>query len=107
MAKTKKGPEAPEPPKETDPHKLNHEGLGLRLMAYARRRARRYAWSHGPKLLTKGHQLEDLVQDAIMKLFTKWNADKYPDPWPFLVLELRTGISNLARSVYNRRTDRI
>lgn len=98
MAKSRKAADSVELPRETDPKKLDVKAYAVRLLAHVRRRVRAYVWRYGPGILAKGSLVEDVVQEAILSLFTKWDSAKYPDPWPYLLLEVRTKFSNLASS---------
>jgi hypothetical protein len=101
-----------------DPKQL--EGLAKRLLAFARRYARVMTWwlnrSDG---LAKGNTIEDIVRTAMVSLFgeldpdpntttgkRRWDPKKYPEPFVYLMLVVKTELRNLAVSSENRLSDR-
>lgn len=105
-------------PAEIDTKEL--EALSKRLLAFARRHARTMTWWLGNGgALAKGHTVEDVVCKALVSLYgdteteraegtreRRWDREKYPDPWVYLVLFVETELSNLSVSSENRRCGR-
>lgn len=91
-----------------DPKQL--DGLAKQLLAFARRFARVQRWWLGEAgALAKGNEVEDIVVAALQTLFggkPRWDPTKYPDPWVYLVLVVKTKLLNLVVSVENRRSVR-
>jgi len=101
-----------------DPKQL--EGLMKRLLAYARRYASvRTFWLGKGGGLAKGYTVEDVVQKALVSLFgevdpggkgktgkRRWDPTKYPDPWVYLMLFVKTELRNLSVSSENKLSDR-
>jgi RNA polymerase sigma factor (sigma-70 family) len=105
VAKTKKGSDPSGGASTQDAEVLDLKGYGVRLLAYAHRRARSYRWWHGPVALAKGNEVEDIVQRALLELWKKWDTARPPDPWRYLISTVNSLIWRLVRSPDNRRTD--
>ncbi len=99
----------------SDPKQL--EGLALRLLAYARSYARLRTWWLGDAgALAKGNTIEDVVRKAIVSLYgdvdpdagvkRRWDPIKYPEPFVYLMLFIKTELRNLSVSKENRRSGR-
>ena len=102
-------------PTEIDPKAL--EALGNRLLAFARRYASLMTWWLGnADALAKGYAVEDVVGKALVSLYgdvatvgkrkRSWDREKYPDPWVYLVLFVKTELHNLSVSSENKLCDR-
>jgi len=82
------------------------QGLSVRLLAFARRRAAVKRWWLGSAgALAKGHTVQDIVCKAMTSLFggsRKWDRASQPDPWAHLKSVVNSLLSNLARSKENR-----
>jgi hypothetical protein len=101
-------------PAEIDTKEL--EALSKRLLAFARRHASTMSWWLGNGgALAKGYTVEDVVCKALMSLFVeteveraegtrrrRWDREKYPDPWIYLVLFVKTELRNLSVSSENK-----
>lgn len=92
----------------SDPKQL--QGLSLRLLAFARRRAavRRW-WLGAAGGLAKGQTVEDVVCEAVESLFggkRRWDPASQPDPWEHLKSVVNSLLSNLVRSKENRLNSR-
>jgi hypothetical protein len=91
-----------------DPKQL--QGLAVRLLAFARRRARLKRWWLGSGGgLAKGKTAEDIACEAMASLFggpRKWDPGAQPDPWEHLKSLVNNLLSNLVRSKENRTNDR-
>jgi hypothetical protein len=118
---TKKGASGSSTAPVTDINdKKQLEGLMKRLLAYARRYAGVRTWWLGKGgTLAKGYTVEDVVQKAIVSLFgevdpsgkgkagkRRWDPSKYPEPWVYLMLFVKTELRNLSVSSENRLSDR-
>jgi hypothetical protein len=118
---TKKGASATNTAPITDVNDRKQlEQLVKRLLAYARRFASVMTWWLGNGgALAKGNTVEDVVQKAIVSLFgevesrgagetgtRRWDPTKYPEPWVYLMLFVKTELRNLAVSSENRFSDR-
>lgn len=115
---TKKGASGKSPAPVTninDPKQL--EGLAKRLLAYARRYARVRTWWLGEAgALAQGNTIEDVVRYAMISLFgdvdpeakvkRRWDPIKYPEPFVYLMLFVKTELRNLSVSKENRRSER-
>lgn len=117
--KTKKGTSGTSTAPITDINdKKQLEGLMTRLLAYARRYASVRTWWLGKGgALAKGYTIEDVVSKAIVSLFgevdpggktgkRRWDPDKYPEPWVYLMLFVKTELRNLSISSENKLSDR-
>jgi hypothetical protein len=86
------------------------EGLSMRLLAFATRRARVLSWWLGEAgALAKGNTAQDVVLDALSQLYGgehRWDPTRYPDPFAYLVLVVKTKLWNLAVSSENRLSER-
>ncbi|MBV8758832.1 MAG: hypothetical protein JO257_16205 [Deltaproteobacteria bacterium] len=101
-----------------DPKQL--QGLSKRLLAYARRYASLRTWWLGKAgALAKGFTVEDVVCKAMVSLFgevepavrdkrgpRRWDSVKYPEPWVYLMVFVKTELRNLSVSSENRRSER-
>jgi DNA-directed RNA polymerase specialized sigma24 family protein len=91
-----------------DPKQL--EALAERLFAFARRFAAIKRWWLGEAgVLAKGNTVEDVVRTALVSLYggkRRWDPIKYPDPWVYLVLFVKTELLNLSASSENRLSGR-
>ncbi len=113
---TKKGAASSAPVTDiNDPKQL--EGLANRLLAYARRYARVRTWWLGEAgALAQGNTIEDVVRYAMISLFgdvdpeakvkRRWDPTKYPEPFVYLMLFVKTELRNLSVSKENRRSER-
>lgn len=118
---TKKGASGTSTEPVTDINdKKQLEGLMKRLLAYARRYASVRTWWLGKGgALAKGYTVADVVQKAIVSLFgevdpgskgktgkRRWDPSKYPEPWVYLMLFVKTELRNLSVSSENKLSDR-
>lgn len=115
---TKKGASTTSAALVTDTSDLKQlEGLAKRLLAYARRYARVRTWWLGDAgALAKGNTIEDVVRMAMVSLFgdvdpdakikRRWDPIKYPEPFVYLMLFVKTELQNLSVSKENRRSVR-
>lgn len=98
-----------------DPKQL--DGLAKRLLAYARRYSRVRTWWLGEAgALAKGNTIEDVVRYAMISLFgdvdsdakikRRWDPIRYPEPFVYLMLFVKTELRNLSVSKENRRSVR-
>ncbi len=98
-----------------DPKQI--EGLSKRVLAYARRYARVMTWWLGDAgALAKGNTVEDVVCKAMVSLYgpldpdvrvkRQWDSLKYPDPFVYLMLFVKTELRNLSVSKENGRSER-
>lgn len=82
----------------------------MRLLAFARRRAGVLSWWLGEAgALAKGNTAQDVVLDALSQLYGgehRWDPTRYPDPFVYLVLVVKTKLWNLAVSSENRLSER-
>jgi hypothetical protein len=82
----------------------------MRLRAFASRRARLFSWWLGDGgALAKGNTVDDVVLDAISRLYGgkhHWDPKRYPDPLVYLILVVKTKLWNLAVSSENRLSER-
>ena len=87
-----------------DPKQL--QGLSLRALAFACRRARVKRWWLGTSgALAKGKTAEDIASEAMASLFggrRRWDAAAQPDPWEHLKSVVNSLLSNLVRAKENR-----
>lgn len=87
-----------------DPKQL--QGLSLRALAFARRRARvKHWWLGTGGGLAKGRTAEDIACEAMASLFggrRRWDAAAQPDPWEHVKSVVNSLLSNLVRSKENR-----
>lgn len=119
--RTKKGASGTSTAPVTDINDKNQlEGLMKRLLAYARRYASVRTWWLGKGgALAKGYTIEDVVSKAIVSLFgevdpggkgktgkRRWDPSKYPEPWVYLMLFVKTELRNLSVSSENKLSDR-
>lgn len=119
--RTKKGASGTSTALVTDINdKKQLEGLMKRLLAYARRYASVRTWWLGKGgALAKGCTIEDVVSKAIVSLFgevapggkgktgkRRWDPSKYPEPWVYLMLFVKTELRNLSVSSENKLSDR-
>jgi len=93
------------------------DGLSKRVLAYARRYARVMTWWLGEAGgLAKGNTIEDVVCKAMVSLYgpvdpdarvrRQWDPVKYPEPFVYLMLFVKTELRNLSVSKENRRSER-
>lgn len=75
-------------------------------MAAARKYANRYSWhSRDSSLLSEGHQLEDIVQEVILKAISrqrKWDPQR-GELLPWLYAQVRSEIDNLHSKLSHQR----
>jgi hypothetical protein len=67
---------------ETDPHKLDIDGVAKEALTYALRRGKRLAWRSGNARMATLAVAQDAAADAVASLFggsRKWNPGKVPD----------------------------
>jgi DNA-directed RNA polymerase specialized sigma24 family protein len=87
-----------------DPKQL--QGLSLRLLAFARRRAKVKRWWLGmADALAKGNTVDDIVCEAMASLFggpRRWDPKTQPDVWEHLKSVVNSVLSNLVRAKENR-----
>jgi DNA-directed RNA polymerase specialized sigma24 family protein len=87
-----------------DPKQL--QGLSLRLLAFARRRAKIKRWWLGmADALAKGNTVDDIVCEAMASLFggpRRWDPKTQPDVWEYLKSVVNSVLSNLVRAKENR-----
>lgn len=96
------------------------DALAKRLLAFARRYARIQTWWLGEAgALAKGNTVEDVVGKVLISLFgalepeayskagkRRWDPVKYPEPWVYLMLFVKTELRNLSVSSDNQLCDR-
>jgi hypothetical protein len=101
-----------------DPKQL--DGLAKRLLAFARRYAAIHTWWLGEAgALAKGNTVEDVVRRALVSLFgevepsrttkagkRRWDPVKYPEPFVYLMLFVKTELRNLSVSSENTLSSR-
>jgi hypothetical protein len=101
-----------------DPKQL--DGLSKRVLAYARRTASVMTfWLGKGGALAKGNTVEDVACKAMVSLFgqvdptapgkagkRRWDPVKYPEPWVYLMVFVKTELKNLAVSSENKLCDR-
>lgn len=79
-----------------------------RLLNYARRKANGLSFLQAPSELPLGHTYEDLVQDAIAKVYRgdrKWDPDKNPDLYVYLTSVIDSLFSALLNKADHRFRD--
>jgi DNA-directed RNA polymerase specialized sigma24 family protein len=86
------------------------QGLSVRLLAYATRRAKvKRWWLGGAGALAKGKMAEDVACEAILSLFggpRRWEQTSQPDPWLHVKSVVNSILSNLVRAKENRVSNR-
>jgi DNA-directed RNA polymerase specialized sigma24 family protein len=83
------------------------DDVGLRLLEFARARARTRGWRlGGTGGLAEGKAIEDIVQEAIVSLYDgsrTWDPSQQPDVFEYLKSVVNSKLDHLCNSAENRR----